>query len=273
MDESRLTTPAYWEATYAGSDLEPLQVEGYRYFSSRKVVECIGRLIDEGSRVLEIGAGNSAILTYLARQYGRHASFTGLDYSERGCTMLTRRAQAEGVQVEIVQRDLFEAPPAELTQFDLVYSVGVVEHFQDLGAVLAAKRRFLAPHGRMLTIIPNMAGILGTLTRRYNRRVYDAHVPHTMRSFLQGHAAAGLQVQASGYLCSSNFGVLSSCFASASDPGWTTYLWLTRLTKGLWKLESAIGELPHSQLLSPYLFAVATLPAQPVDAAAAGRLN
>jgi cyclopropane fatty-acyl-phospholipid synthase-like methyltransferase len=267
MDKSRLTTPAYWEATYAGGDLEPLQVEGYRHFSSRKVVECIGGLIEERTRVLEIGAGNSAILTHLARHHGQRASFTGLDYSERGCAMLARRAQSEGVQVEIIQRDLFAEPPAELTRFDLVYSVGVVEHFEDLGAVLAAKRRFLAPRGRMLTIIPNMAGILGTLTRRYNRRVYDAHVPHTMRSFLQGHAAAGLQVRTSGYLCSSNFGVLSSCFAGTSDPGWTTYLWLTRLTKGLWFLESAIGELPHSQLLSPYLFAVAMLPAQPADAA------
>lgn len=266
MDNSRLTTPAYWEATYASSDLEPLQVEGYRNLSSRKVAECIGRLIAERARVLEIGAGNSAILTYLARHYGERASFTGLDYSERGCAMLARRAQIEGVQVEVVQRDLFDASLPQPRLFDLVYSVGVVEHFQDLGAVLAAKRRFLAAQGRMLTIIPNMAGILGTLTRRYNRRVYDAHVPHTMRSFLQGHVAAGLQVRASGYLCSNNFGVLSSCFADAHDLGWTTYLWLTRLTKGLWFLETALGDLPHSRLLSPYLFAVATPPAQPANA-------
>ena len=272
MDKSRLTTPEYWEAAYAGGDLEPLQVDGFRHFSSRKTVECIGRLIEDGASVLEIGAGNSAILTYLARRHGKRASFTGLDYSERGCAMLAHRARSEGVQLEILQRDLFETPPAELARFDLVYSVGVVEHFQDLGAVLAAKRRFLAPHGRMLTIIPNMAGILGTLTRRYNRSVYDVHVPHTMQSFLQGHAAAGLQIRTSGFLCSSNFGVLSSCFAGASDPGWSTYLWLTRLTKGLWFIETAIGELPHSQLLSPYLFAVAT-PMQPADAAASGRLH
>jgi hypothetical protein len=115
---------------------------------------------------------------------------------------------------------------------------------------------FLAPRGQMLTIIPNMAGLLGTLARRYNRAVYDAHVPHDRRSFIDGHVEAGLVVEASGYVCSTNFGMLSSCFGSESDRGWQTSLWLSRFSKAAWFFESRVTELPHTAWLSPYIYAV-----------------
>lgn len=259
MHSPRLTTPAYWNSTYASGDLAPLELEGYKNRASRTLIQTLERSLSDRSRVLEVGAGNSAVLTYLAKQHGERAQFSGLDYSERGCEMLALRAKSAGVTVEIIRRDLFELPPAGSTRFDLVYSIGVVEHFRDLAAVLRAKKQLLAPRGRMLTVIPNMAGAIGVLTRRYNRAVYDAHVPHTLRSFLDGHAAAALEVQSCGYLCSTNFGVLSSCFATVNDRGWSTYLWLSRLTKALWFLEDRLGaELPHSRLLSPYIFAVAS---------------
>jgi SAM-dependent methyltransferase len=209
-----------------------------------------------GKRVLEIGAGNSALLCYLARRFDGKARFSGLDYSEAGCRMLVRRAEREGATIEVIHQDLFAPAPDLLGQFDLVYSIGVAEHFSSLPPVLGATRQLLSPNGRMFTLIPNMAGILGTLTRQYNRAVYDLHAPHTMVSFLQGHDEAGLVVEQSGYLCSTNFGVISSCFRGETDRGWTTYKWLSRVTTLLWLMESKIGELPHTATFSPYLFTI-----------------
>jgi SAM-dependent methyltransferase len=229
-------------------------VVGFRNRSDRKVIESIESLGLEGKRVLEVGAGDSAVLTHLAHKYRGRAHFTGLDYSATGCALLERRAVREHAPIEVIQRDLFQPDAAALVGFDIVYSYGVVEHFENLAQVLLAKARFLSASGRMLSIIPNMAGVLGTLTRRYNKRVYDLHVPHDLRSFLEGHADAGLEVLQSGYICSNNFGVLASCFSSPRDRGWRSYVWLTRLSKFIWLLESGLREFPHSSRFSPYIY-------------------
>jgi SAM-dependent methyltransferase len=255
MSDPRLTTPEYWEANYTGgADAAPLQIEGFRNFASRKIIERVEKLPLTGSRVLEVGAGNSAVLTFLARQYGSRAQFVGLDYSPNGCEMLARRAAREKVSVDVIQQDLFHPDSALVGSFDVIYSLGVVEHFKDVSIALGAKKRLLSAMGRMLTVIPNMAGALGKLTQRFNRGVYDVHVPHDLSSFLAGHRQAGLEVVSSGYICSTNFGILSSCFTTPTNPGWRSYMWLSRVSKTLWFLEEKFGELPHTAWLSPYLF-------------------
>ena len=255
MTSTRLTAREYWESGYTGqSGSRPLDIDSFRHFGERKLIEKLESLGLKGRDVLEVGAGNSAVLSYLARTHVGEARFSGLDYSESGCRMLARRAELEGARIEVLQQDLFEPAPRLLGRFDLVYSLGVVEHFSSLPTVLLAMKKLLSADGRMLTVIPNLAGIIGALTRRYNRGVYDLHVPHDLPSLVRGHGDAGLAVESSGYLCSTNFGVLSSCFRGSGDRGWRTYRWLARLTIVLWFIESRLGELPHSASFSPYLF-------------------
>jgi len=258
-DAKRLTSLDYWDGGYSGqADDAAFAIDGFRNTPSRRIIETIEDVGLSGKRLLEIGAGNSVFLCYLARKYAdTGAVFTGLDYSSQGCELLARRATQEGASVNVVQCDLFEAA-GDLTQgFDVVYSVGVAEHFQSLSNVLAAMRRYVAPGGVLLTLMPNLAGVLGVLTRRYSRSVYEKHVPHDLTSLVRGHDAAGLRVERSGYLCSTNFGVLSSCFTSPASRGWQTYLWLSRLSKLIWAFEANLGELPKTAFLSPYLYTCA----------------
>jgi SAM-dependent methyltransferase len=257
--DGRLTTENYWSSGYAIEEgVAPPDVESFTNLPFRRIVETIEATGIEGKRVLEIGAGNSQLLCHLAGKFGRTTRFSGLDYSSRGCELLTKAAQRIGAEIDVIECDLFEAPQQLSAAFDLVYSVGVAEHFSSLSSVLVAKRRFLAPYGRLLTIIPNMAGIIGTLTKRYSPAVYAKHVAHDLASLRHGHLDAGLMIESSGYLCSTNFGVLSSCFISSSDKGWRTYLWLSRLSKLLWSLESKIGDLPRTAKFSPYIFVTAS---------------
>jgi hypothetical protein len=172
--------------------------------------------------------------------------------------MLSARAEREGAPVTVRQQDLFDPTPDLVQAYDVVYSLGVVEHFADLPAVVRAKARYLAPGGVMFSMVPNMAGMIGRLTRRYNRKVYDLHVVHDLESLTRGHRDAGLEIRQTGYLCSTNFGVLSSCFVEQQGPGWTTYRWLSRLSKLLWMLESRVGDLPRSRTFSPYLYVVSS---------------
>lgn len=261
MTDKRLTTTEYWDAGYTDrSHTVPLAIDDFRQLWARRLVEIIESVGMENRSVLEVGAGDSAVLTCLAGRHRQHATFAGLDYSESGCRMLTARAAAEGVDVDVYHQDMFSPAPELHDRFDLLFSLGVVEHFDNLPSTLESMARLLSPGGQMLTVIPNMAGILGTLTRRYNRAVFELHVAHTIQSLRQGHLDAHLAIEDTGYICSTNFGILSSCFESDAAPGWRTFKWLSRLSKLFWFFEARTGDFPHTAQCSPYIYVLSRKP-------------
>ena len=115
--------------------------------------------------VLEVGCGDSPWLPYLAKW--RQVSVAGLDYSEQGCELARNRLQIENIRGSVYCADLFSADPGEIGQYDLVYSLGVVEHFTDLGNVIGHLLKFVNPGGVLLTEIPNLVSIHGFLSWVY----------------------------------------------------------------------------------------------------------
>ncbi len=252
----KLTTAEYWDETYAQASHAALDLSSFRTWGQRQVLEVIESVGLERKRVLELGAGNSAVLCYLARTHSG-AEFHGIDYAPGGCRMLSARAKREAVNVGVHHVDMFAPPPGHLGTYDIVYSLGLLEHFSELQSAVRAKAAFLRPGGVLITVIPNMAGLLGRLTRRLNPRIYALHVPHDTGSLLLGHRTACLAVERSGYLGFTNFGVLSSCFYGPRDRGWILYKWLSRFTTATWWLESKGVPLPATRELSPYLYVIA----------------
>ena len=253
-----LSQNKYWQLGYqrrrSGAEIPDLN--DFRNYATKRVVQIVESVGLNGKRVLEVGAGDSNLLLLLATRFPATARFAGLDYSDAGCELLRDRSRRAGVDIEVINADLFRPPKESIGRFEVVYSLGLAEHFSSLGEVLAALTRFLQPDGDLVTIIPNMAGVLGRLAKRWNKEVYDMHNPLGLSAFLAGHADAGLRVLRSGYLCSSNFGVLASCFGDGGRQGEQTYKWLSRFSKALWWYESKAFELPNTAWLSPYIYAV-----------------
>lgn len=119
-----------------------------------------------------------------------------------------------------------------------------------------AIKKFSKPGGLLFTLIPNMAGVYGSLTKKWNEEVYNLHIPHNLESFVDGHIDAGLEVLWADYLGSSNFSVLSSCFKSSSGMKFWLYKQLTRISKIIWLIESKFGSLPTTNYFSPYIVVV-----------------
>ena len=257
-NNEQLAGREYWDSTYEVKGyVEPLNVSGYKNYCNRQILEVKEGVGLANKSVLEIGGGGSHWLAYLAEAFPS-SNFRALDYSAPGCELITEYAQAHGLENLSVAQDDFLSPRESHGSFDVVYSHGVVEHFPDLGSVLLAQSRFLAGNGRMITVIPNMAGINGVLTKKINRGVYDIHVPHDLDSFVRGHEQAGLTVLESGYLGSSNFSVLSSCFSRKKGMVWHLYVFLTRISKALWFLESKGVPVPATKTFSPYIYVVSS---------------
>lgn len=254
---TRLTEEAFWSEGYRKrGPIVPVSISGSVNHCDRKLFELLDAQGLSDRRILEVGGGGSSWLAYLASRF-RSSEFVGLDYSEAGCQLLKQYSDENGLSNLSSRCADFFSVDSSIGVFDIVYSLGVVEHFADLPDTLARFKEFLAPSGVMVTVIPNMAGVIGRLTRSYNKAVYDIHVPYDLAALVKGHRDAGMVIEHSGHLCSSNFGVLSSCFSEERGFGYSTYKWLTRVSKLVWLFESKCFELPATAYWSPYLYVVA----------------
>jgi SAM-dependent methyltransferase len=111
---------------------------------------CLGGVA--GKTVLEVGCGRGATLREFAR---RGAHTFGLDYSEEAlqiCAALQAkdRPTADGTFVNGDARSL----PFPSDSFDFVFSVGLIEHFEEPLELLFEQCRVLKPEGHLLVQVP-----------------------------------------------------------------------------------------------------------------------
>ena len=212
----------------------------------------------DSSKLIEAGCGASRWLPYFKHSFGFEVA--GVDYSAEGCAQAQAIAVKAGVEADIREADLF-SPPADFKgSFDVVFSIGLVEHFDDTAHVLTHLATLLKPGGQLVTLVPNMYGFTGGLQRLVDRQVYDLHVALSPEQLSHAHIRSGLNVKTSVYLGTLNLGVVN--LDRRQDCWW--YKPVVRLgawvSKGVWILERAgMPELANS-LTSPFVACVAVLP-------------
>jgi 2-polyprenyl-3-methyl-5-hydroxy-6-metoxy-1,4-benzoquinol methylase len=180
-----LAGSAYWDDLWRRDGNRGLGRFSYFHTAFARV---LGAHLRPGMRVCEVGCADSVWVPLLA---ARGYDVTGLDYSESGVARLRERLQAQHLDARVVCGDLF-ADSLEPGGFDVVFTLGLIEHFTDVGAVLERLRRLLKPGGVLITIVPNLAGVWGALQRRVDKEIYEVHVPYTVEMLDRVHRAAKL---------------------------------------------------------------------------------
>lgn len=150
------------------------------------------RHIPERAKVLEIGCAGSQLMPYIARH--RQAEMWGIDYSPTGIKLSQEGFQAEEVVGNFVLGDALESNNLPKAYFDVVYSLGVIEHFKPAqnAAAMSKFASYLRPGGIMITLVPNMVGVIGLITRIFDRTLYNQHIPLDIAQLDQLHQEAGL---------------------------------------------------------------------------------
>jgi 2-polyprenyl-6-hydroxyphenyl methylase/3-demethylubiquinone-9 3-methyltransferase len=168
-----------------------------------------------GARVLELGCGRSPWLPLLALRHGCRVA--GIDVEAHAVELARANLAGAGAEGEIHRGDAFTLSRRDGLRgaFDLVYSMGLLEHFADPAARVADAALYLKPGGRILTTVPNLQGINWLLQRLGSLETLRAHVVHTARSLTAAHERAGFRTLACGYagFCD---GHLSSAAGAAS---------------------------------------------------------
>jgi SAM-dependent methyltransferase len=146
-----------------------------------------------GRRLLDVGAADGFLSDLLTRQGWR---VTALERDP------VQADKARGRCAEVVVADLEEPPEIGSASFDAIVYGDVLEHLSDPLATLVCLNRSLAPDGRVIASVPNVAHLwvrLSLLTGRFDyadRGILDrTHLRFfTRRTFLALLRDAGLAV-------------------------------------------------------------------------------
>jgi 2-polyprenyl-3-methyl-5-hydroxy-6-metoxy-1,4-benzoquinol methylase len=118
--------------------------------------------VKPGMRFLEVGCAPGKMLAWVARVLG--AEVAGVDYSPRGVTLSRELLHTPGVAADLRCENIF-ATSFEPGSFDVVFSAGVIEHFEDPRDIVCRHLRLARPGGTAHD--PGRAEILDfTRTRR-----------------------------------------------------------------------------------------------------------
>jgi cyclopropane fatty-acyl-phospholipid synthase-like methyltransferase len=211
-----------------------------------------------GKKLLEVGCGNSVWLPYFAKQYGVFPF--GLDYSEHGCQQARAILKRENLAGEIYHADMFSPPQHLVEQFDVVVSLGVVEHFTNTSEAIKALKIFLKPRGLLLTSIPNHAGFLGWLQKIINRPVYDIHVILDKEMLVEAIEKTGMKSLKATYLPGCSLYV--NMDVVENKPAFSDFKKFLATcaglkTKAIWMIEKITGRIPPSKWFSPAILSLA----------------
>ena len=172
QDSERRTSQAYWESYYSRAKTDRRSIEK----SSRHYDTHWKRLIESCARaprsVMEIGCYPGRYLAYVSSRYNLEPY--GIDFNS------DRRAVAESMSAmgvkkyHYIQGDLFQME--DVGPFDIVYSMGFIEHFDNYEEVMDRHLQYLAPGGSLMIAVPNkrkLRWLYGLAFDRHNLNVHN----------------------------------------------------------------------------------------------------
>jgi len=143
-----------WDRGYENLNFEKVSHDIVAQWLTASVPSAIANSSDKKPSCLEIGCFPGR---YLALMGDRGFELNGVDLTPRtDIEMATWLRDSGYVTGQLVREDFFTWNPGR--QFDLVYSNGFVEHFEDWKKVLLRHAALVSPGGTLLVAVPNFAG-------------------------------------------------------------------------------------------------------------------
>jgi 2-polyprenyl-3-methyl-5-hydroxy-6-metoxy-1,4-benzoquinol methylase len=170
----KLSSQEYWDQVLEQAKLP--RVNTSRSYQYSVTMDFINTFLHDRSYTsfFEVGCGSSGWLPYFAKTYGLKVS--GIDYSPVGCRLAEENLRILGIPYgEIICKDIFDEDCTRGKKYDIVFSYGVVEHFDKPEEVIKIFSSFLNPDGLMITLVPNLNGCMGWLSRMFIPDIYKMH--------------------------------------------------------------------------------------------------
>lgn len=137
-----------WDEYYGASSAD---VAEYVKAFGAELAARISELVPRGGSILEAGCGEGSQSLEIAR-LGRH-KLTLLDFSETALARAKELFEREGLAAHFVREDILH--PAGKPEHDLVFNVGVLEHYPFEQQVALARAMASRSRNHVLIVVPN----------------------------------------------------------------------------------------------------------------------
>lgn len=169
-----LTGAEYWDRYWSGVSLPREYRHSTRAHYLNAILDVFDRWLptDAGLSAAEIGGAPGQYLAYLQRSFGY--GVTCIDYSATGCAKAVENFRLLGIPGDVIRADI-TADVGDLPAFDVVYSLGLIEHFADRQRVVENHVRLVRPGGYLVLGVPNFRGLTGWFMRTLAPSTYATH--------------------------------------------------------------------------------------------------
>jgi 2-polyprenyl-6-hydroxyphenyl methylase/3-demethylubiquinone-9 3-methyltransferase len=201
-ETNALTDEAFWDAYWRQLKLPTAVDETKSGPYQKEILRVFKRFVPEGLglQALEIGGAPGSYLAYIARTFGYQAH--AIDSSPVGCRKLEENFRLLEIPVSVYCRDVLQGDVSDLPRFDLVYSLGLIEHFSDPLPMIHKHVELTKPGGLIVLGLPNFLGISRPILRLTRPETFTTHNLRTMdlRTWARFERAIGLEVVFRGYV-------------------------------------------------------------------------
>lgn len=168
-NRSALTDVSFWDTYWSGKENIGKTIVPRRYLFS-DVFTKVCRPNYQG-RFLEIGGFPGYFSIWFSKYCHCKASLLDI-YIKRD--VVDSLIKVNGIEsIETIEASIFDYEPEE--KFDIVLSAGLIEHFDDLDAIISCHKRCLDIGGRLIVCVPNFLGLNGLLQRIVDQDNFKAH--------------------------------------------------------------------------------------------------
>lgn len=166
-----LTETQFWENYWANCKLPNMVDESFSF--ERCLANALRKHISINSgEVLEIGCAPGKWLVFMQKEFGLKPS--GIEYTIAGMAATKKNFEMlELAYGNIWSGDFFQLRPTQ--EFDVVMSLGFIEHFMNVDDVIEQHLKWLKPGGILVLGVPNFRGIYKRIQIILDKSILDKH--------------------------------------------------------------------------------------------------
>lgn len=201
----RLTSKSYWDKLHDSRSSRPHLSYSDHHPNVQALQPFFEKYLIPTSSFFEIGCGSSAWLDYLSARY--NIVPYGIDYCPTGVSnirqVLSRIPTFKNSQ--IICDDFLVYKP--VSQYDVVFSYGVFEHFESTSTCYSIASQYLKPHSVLITLVPNLSGLSGLILKYIFPDIYSYHKVLSPSDLISASLPAGLLTASCSYIGVCNLSV------------------------------------------------------------------
>lgn len=134
--------------------------------------------IKERNTSIEIGGFPGSMSIYLYKKYGFFVSLLDFYIDKKIINQLEEINGIPKNTIECIESDFFKFQSEK--KYDMVFSLGFIEHFDDTYDVIKRHVDLLSDNGQLLIILPNFRGINGLFQKVFDYKNFKAHNLNSM---------------------------------------------------------------------------------------------